>query len=328
MMVSFLLKLFVTLALTFLCASDSVSPSFPTATSTSSSSSFDIALAKTSVFLSASIYCNSSYFNVMDLKNASADMRVLSIVEDTPSDTVSFISGSLSQRRIYIVFKGSSSYYNFETDAEILLIDYPCPAKNCKVHMGFFKTYSTVKSRIFTELASILSKPEYVGFQVVVTGHSLGAALATLLAVDLSLLDNPAMIPILMNFGSPRVGETNWASYASAVIAARNRVTHHKDEVPHMPTTYSPFDYTHISGEWYEDENETFTACSGYEDPKCADQWSTFQVNVEDHMLYIGQDMWCPWSDYEGEKDTHSYFLSQTKTDSQTKIETKEGGER
>lgn len=241
----------------------------------------------------------------MDLIRASSDMLVLSVVEDPPSNTVSFLSVSKSNQEVYVVFKGSSSLDNFETDALILLTSFPCPTKNCSVHMGFFKAYMSVKSRILTELDTIMNNKEYAGYRLVLTGHSLGAALATLLAADVSVA---GQTPVLMNFGSPRVGEPAWAAFASSVITTRYRVTHYKDEVPHMPSPLT-FGYQHISGEWYQNVNTTLpTPCVGYEDPKCADQWSAFQVGVEDHMMYLNQHMYCPWPEYMSNKEEHSFF--------------------
>jgi predicted lipase len=96
--------------------------------------------------------------------------------------------------------------------------------------------------------------PQYT---VSVTGHSLGAALATLTALD--LLFSPAIDARglqLVNFGSPRVGNTKFAEFASGALAGagagvyspHSRVTHYKDIVPHCPMHER---FTHIDGEQY-----------------------------------------------------------------------------
>jgi hypothetical protein len=91
----------------------------------------------------------------------------------------------------------------------------------------------------------------------------------------------------LFNFGSPRVGDENFAAYLSSQLTDRNRVTHHKDIVVHCPTSVRML---HISGEWYEpDDTITLKACSGYEDPSCSYQWSI--TSIDDHLYYLGLTM-------------------------------------
>lgn len=126
----------------------------------------------------------------------------------------------------------------------------------------------------------------YPDYTVVVTGHSLGAAVATLFTMD--LLKKYSITNVkLMNFGSPRVGNQKWAEYASSEILHRSRVTHYKDMVPHCPLHER---FTHISGEWYEDSTG-LKECVGYEDESCAYQWT--MTSITDHFYYLGQYIAC-----------------------------------
>jgi hypothetical protein len=111
--------------------------------------------------------------------------------------------------------------------------------------------------------------------------------MATLTAVDLkeSGISNSLR---LFNFGSPRVGNTAFAEWASSYLGDRNRITHYKDMVPHVPMHER---FTHISGEWYQDENDVVHQCTGYEDPNCSYQWSI--TNIDDHMHYLTLYMGC-----------------------------------
>lgn len=86
--------------------------------------------------------------------------------------------------------------------------------------------------------------------------------MATLFYMD--LLEKQGLTNMkLMNFGSPRVGNDEWAEYASNKIVSKSRVTHHKDMVPHCPMHER---FTHISGEYYQDDSG-LKECTGYEDP-------------------------------------------------------------
>lgn len=87
------------------------------------------------------------------------------------------------------------------------------------------------------------SFPDY---QIVVTGHSLGAAIATLAAAQLR---NSGYTVALYNFGSPRVGGTKISSYITNQPGGNYRVTHWNDPVPKLPLL--TMGYVHISPEYY-----------------------------------------------------------------------------
>lgn len=116
----------------------------------------------------------------------------------------------------------------------------------------------------------------------------IGAALSTLLSLELSLL---SIDVTLYNFGSPRVGNENWAVFASTYITDRNRVTHHKDIVVHVPLDNSVVSrFMHISNEWYLVKQD-LSHCSGYEDESCSYQWNI--TSISDHTCYFDFVMNC-----------------------------------
>ena len=86
-------------------------------------------------------------------------------------------------------------------------------------------------------------KQQYPSATIVTTGHSLGAAVSTLLSIDILELN---LGPVVMyNYGSPRIGNVYFAEYASNQISVHNRITHLRDIVPHLPWSRR---FTHISG--------------------------------------------------------------------------------
>ena len=178
-----------------------------------------------------------------------------------------------SQKSIYVVYRGSTSIADWANNLDAILTSYP-KCSGCEVHKGFYNAEQGVINYITDYVQTLRAKfPDYT---VVVTGHSLGAAMATLTTLDFM---DKGISPIRMfNFGSPRVGNTKFAEYASGRIGDRNRNTHHKDMVPHVPMHER---FTHISGEWYEDD-AGLHECTGYEDPNCAYQWNI--THIDDHM--------------------------------------------
>lgn len=187
-----------------------------------------------------------------------------------------------SQKSIYVAFRGSTSISDWVNNLDAILTTYP-KCSGCEVHKGFYKAQQSVINYITDYVQALRAK--FPTYEVVVTGHSLGAAMATLTTLDFM---DKGISPIRMfHFGSPRVGNTKFAEYASSKIGDRNRNTHYKDMVPHVPMHER---FTHISGEWYED-NSGLHKCSGYEDPNCSYQWHV--TSIDDHMHYLGLYVGC-----------------------------------
>ncbi|HEY2084627.1 MAG TPA: lipase family protein, partial [Mycobacterium sp.] len=72
--------------------------------------------------------------------------------------------------------------------------------------------------------------------QILVTGHSLGAALAVLAAPDIAQNMPPNTIePRLITFAGPRVGVSDFAEKFNAAIESCYRVVNFLDIVPLLP---------------------------------------------------------------------------------------------
>ena len=78
--------------------------------------------------------------------------------------------------------------------------------KNVYVHSGFKTQYDSIRDQVFQFVAEKfkLYKPK----QLLITGHSLGGALATLCALDFRLNPVPNYQPTIkvITFGAPQVG--------------------------------------------------------------------------------------------------------------------------
>lgn len=74
---------------------------------------------------------------------------------------------------------------------------------------------------------------------LIVTGYSLGGALATLSSLDLQNKYNK--VSDMYNYGCPRVGDKDFAKYFNDKIKEAYRVVHNRDIVPHVPPTFLRF---------------------------------------------------------------------------------------
>ena len=77
------------------------------------------------------------------------------------------------------------------------------------------------------------------GTKVTVAGHSLGAAVATLLALDIAVT-LPATDLTLYTFASPRVGDAAFAAFCNIRVPLHFRIANRPDLVPHTPPLYEP----------------------------------------------------------------------------------------
>lgn len=121
---------------------------------------------------------------------------------------------------------------------------------------------------------------------VIVTGHSLGAALALLDAVYLPL-HLPAGTPVRMvGYGMPRVGNGAFVDYVDAT-ANVTHVNNAEDPIPIVPSRFLGF--AHPAGEIHVQRDPgTWEACPGQDNPSMlcivGDVPSVLQGNILDHL--------------------------------------------
>lgn len=238
-------------------------------------------LVNLALYHSQNAYCDPATYTTRTYKGVLEGFVPTHALYDKDHDTNGYIGYTSSQSRIYVSYRGSESIQNWIDNLDAVLTDYPL-CGGCEVHKGFYKAETSIFNEVLTEVKSL--KAQFPSYNVVVTGHSLGAAMATLTAMDLK---NAGVTNVKMiNFGSPRVGNTDFANWYSSNMESRARVTHHKDMVPHSPMHER---FTHISGEWYEPDDSTnpvyVNSCSGNEDSSCSYQWHI--TSISDHLWYL-----------------------------------------
>jgi len=245
---------------------------------------FDVKLANQSVYFSAAAACGKENYSKIKVAGPNQEFQYLHTIYDKATDTQGFIG--IQSNQIWIVFRGTESYTNWLDDGEVILSSTDL-CTDCKVHHGFLKCYTNTIDQVLTALSTVTK--DYPNYEIIVTGHSLGGAIATL--VTAKLYNTKLYKPIHYSFGSPRVGNENFASYCMSTFTNSNRITHYKDMVPHIP--YESLGYYHITSEIYEDENHQLHGCKGNDDSTCAEQWSFYQTKPDDHVLYLDLPMHC-----------------------------------
>lgn len=126
------------------------------------------------------------------------------------------------------------------------------------VHRGFQKTLDygdkTTELRSLDAILDCLTEYGLLNRKIVITGHSLGGALAVLFAVKFRSLFPDEMrsnLEQVITFGSPAVGLSKFKEFYGDLADKTIRVVNNADAVPFTP----PFFYKHVGTEiWLQKE--------------------------------------------------------------------------
>ncbi|KAI9029625.1 Alpha/Beta hydrolase protein [Phycomyces nitens] len=239
--------------------------------------------------LSANAYCRSVVpLNQWACKHCSKGDILVSTFKAGSLDTNGFISRNDRRQVITLVFRGTSSFKNIVADFDFASQEYP-PVEGAEVHHGFYKAYMEVQDEVLTGMTHQISA--YPNYRVVVTGHSLGGALATLAGLDLYQRDsrfNPNRLSII-TYGGPRVGNSAFAYYVTDTGISLERVVHKQDAVPHVPP--QAFGFLHPGIEYWIEEDDRVKICdSELDSPECSDSIVPF-TKLSDHISYFDIDI-------------------------------------
>lgn len=141
-------------------------------------------------------------------------------------------------RAVIVAFRGTSSRRNVVTDAEFGLVRLRSTSSStgersteenhlrarAKVHAGFQKALAAIVDRVIHEI--VRSGCSHVWL----LGHSLGGALATLLATEVSAV-HPCIIGVC-TFGAPPVGNRSYVELFERKVAVSIRVVNEDDPIP------------------------------------------------------------------------------------------------
>lgn len=150
-----------------------------------------------------------------------------------------------------IVFRGTQTTMEWINNLTAVQINYTDPRSGeyfGKIHQGFIKNYLEIVDPLPREMAETLNPnlPCYI------TGHSLGASLAILAALDIAANQPKLRRQIqLYTYASPRVGDPTFAKLHARLIPNSYRVVNLADVFPLMPPTRGKMGtYVHVGQEW------------------------------------------------------------------------------
>ncbi len=199
-------------------------------------------------------YDNQNYngFKVLQTIYAN-DLATDNIVID-PAKMVSigFVAQSVaSPNEFILVIRGTVGVWEWLEDAKFLPENFSAVPGSGLTEDGFTDMYNSF--RVQPDLDSGRLTPALAGLLGAVTaqtklticGHSLGSALATLLALDM-VVNTPYKNLSLITFASPRVGDLHFANFFNNAVPDCERIANIKDVVTHIPL---PPLYIHVGDE-------------------------------------------------------------------------------
>ena len=162
------------------------------------------------------------------------------------------------ETEIVVAFRGTepSQMEDWATDLNAGLVGGP----GGRVHEGFSLALAMVWRDLLAKLLDVRERARLAGRRQTLwfTGHSLGAALATLAVAKLRLeRDQP--VNGLYTFGQPRTGDGDFARSFDADFGRRTfRVVHNNDVVPRVPPRLVR--YSHVGQLIYFDADHKLQA--------------------------------------------------------------------
>jgi len=218
--------------------------------------------------------------------NASS-VSSLKVYENATTDARAFTAVTLrdDSAEIVLSWRGTETLENWVENLKISRTDRGLSCDGCAVHSGFAEVWRSLSNRILPELVTL--RAAHPSAPLVIVGHSLGGAVATISAYELAV-DHGIPVHAVFTYGSPRVGNAAFARQRFTA-AGQWRVTHHRDIVPHVPPEHI-LGFHHTSTEaFYDDDSRRYTLCDGSgEDLSCSAQYM-MPLSIDDHLHYYGE---------------------------------------
>ncbi|KAL2887832.1 Lipase [Ceratocystis lukuohia] len=191
-----------------------------------------------------------------------------------------------TRKEIVVSYRGSSNIRNWIVNLSFIMSACDL-VDDCYAHDGFLWAWEETGPTVMATVAA--AKAANPGYTVVATGHSLGAAVATIAVGHLRAAGYPSD---LYTYGSPRVGNPAFVQFITEQAGGEYRVTKLNDPVPRLPPIFSG--YRHTSPEYWIDDGSSsntaytaadFTECDGYASTAC--NAGTLGLSITAHLNYL-----------------------------------------
>jgi hypothetical protein len=198
-------------------------------------------------------------------------------------------------KKYIIAFPGTNEILELLSEAtQIKLVDYAGDS-NIKL-VNYFKQIALELREIIFTPETIRDFEDHPGYQIIATGHSLGAAVGTIVLYDgvtKGYIDTKILEPVLITFGQPRTGNEGFVVDLNKKIKTILRVVRDGDIVASLPYSLINNPYRHLGGLiLVNKEMNSMTFCpkdigEDYPDKICERSKS---ININYHTYYFNPD--------------------------------------
>jgi predicted lipase len=205
-----------------------------------------------SVYYSAAAHCSASTLKSWTCGVAcQKDPGVTNVtpVINNAKGTYGFVGYNTKDNQIVVSFRGSVNTENWITNLDYIQTPYKS-VPGAQVHEGFYTAYTAVSSQVINAVKAL--KTAHPTATYLITGHSLGGALATFAGVDIKTTLGVTTTMSMYTFGSPRTGNQAFSDFVFKQFSTQGyqRLTHYNDVVPHLPPT--EFGFNHAGNEVWQ----------------------------------------------------------------------------
>jgi len=250
-------------------------------------------------------FSRAAYYDRRDIPAALAEFEITANVSvfyrDEETHGTFFSAVDELEKQIVIAFRGSSKddqkiwEENFKNSLVSATYSLSLDEKHVPsgvdideilIHDGFGQIFRSIKEEVIGTVKKLTET--YPGYKLRFTGHSLGGALATLAVVEVDAVLKLRNFEVI-TFGSPRVGDKNFALYFNSKFMDTSfRVVHDRDLVAHIPIQTQGFN--HVGTEVWETQDLKLYLCpsdGSDENSFCANGILGFDWKIEDHFVYL-----------------------------------------
>ncbi|KAL2850708.1 Alpha/Beta hydrolase protein [Aspergillus pseudoustus] len=247
------------------------------------------------------VYCDAGYCALLRTTETEALYSFQGVL---PGDTAGFIAADHTNKLLVVAFHDTMSRINGRTDLEFLQMDASAACAGCWAHSGFWQAAEAAALLLARLLED--ARARYPSHRIVMTGHSLGGALATMYTVFLRTL---RVYVDLYTFGAPSVGNL---AFAEAItnnwqgLGTNYRVTHADDKIPKILFRLSRDRLTSWIVPEYSQSSPEYWIRSAYGRPVTAADIQVIEGvnnvtgnlgrglgNIRDHTWYLGNTSVC-----------------------------------
>lgn len=250
--------------------------------------------ATRNLYFAYGAYCNATSLSHWNCKWCAYIPGFQLTYLETKDELQVFVGYDVEEDQIVISFRGTHNIFDWLDDFDIIKVPYP-GVSGGEVHQGFYTAWKELKAGVMNATTILMDKYNNTETPLLITGHSLGAAIAQLAAIDLRGYANSTGNDCEINlytYGSPRWGNLIMANYFSYQIDENWRVVNHHDVVPTVPFEKSGYHHTWTEV-WYTEYKPDlkYKICNDSgEDSSC----SYIERSAEDHLWYLDIYESCP----------------------------------